>query len=103
MARIATPLDWYRLGMKTTQMMAEAQMVMAYRTLGLMGMWAVTPSESRRMIEEKGPIFAKAALAAQKAALSGAAPDQIATAALAPVGRRTRANARRLGKRGPAK
>ena len=95
-----TPLDWYRLSLKTAQMMSEAQMVVGYRMMGMMGLWAVTPSESRRMIEEKGPIFAKAALAAQKAAWAGKGADEIADAALAPIGRRTRANARRLGKRG---
>lgn len=97
------PLDWFNLTLRTSRMMAEAQMVIGYRMLGMAGLWAVTPSESRRMVEEKGPIFAKAALAAQKAALDGARPDQVWDAALDPVGRRTRANAKRLAKRGPSR
>lgn len=97
---IPTPIDWWRLSLNTAQMLSDAQMVMTYRTLGMMGLWSVTPSESRRMIEEKGPVFVKAALAAQKAAMNGERADRVAHAALEPIGRKTRSNARRLAKRG---
>lgn len=98
-----TPLDWFRLSLKTGKMMAEANMVIGYRMLGLTGLWAVAPSESRRMIEEKGPVFAKAMVAAQTAAMKGRGPEAVASAALSPISRRTGANVRRLAKRGPSR
>ena len=50
------------------------------------------------MIQEKGPAFLQAAGAATSAAMKGKRPDQIAEAALKPIGIKTRANARRLSK-----
>lgn len=98
MARMATPLDYWLLGFRTVQMMAEAQMVISFRLLGMAGGWPVLPSESARMVQEKGPVFVQAAGAATAAAMKGKRPDQIAEAALRPIGVKTRANARRLSK-----
>lgn len=97
----ASPLELWRVSLDTAQMIAEAQMVMAYRMLGLWGLWAVTPSERDRMVDEKLPVFADAAMAAGRVAAGGGRPDQIWAAALGPIGRRTRSNARRLSRRGP--
>lgn len=71
MARMATPLDYWLLGFRTAQMMAEAQMVIGFRLMGMAGGWPVLPSESARMVQEKGPAFVKAAGAATAAAMKG--------------------------------
>lgn len=99
--RPATPLDYWALGIRTAQMMAEAQVVIALRLLGLAGGWPVSPSEVSRMVQEKGPAFVKAAGEATAAAMKGRRPDQIAGAALRPIGAKTRANTRRLSKGRP--
>ena len=97
--RIPTPLDYWLLGLRSAQVMADAQMVIGFRLLGLAGHWPVSPSESMRMVQEKGPAFMKSVGAATAAAMKGKRPDQIAEAALRPIGVKTRANARRLAKR----
>ncbi|AZQ68877.1 antifreeze protein [Silicimonas algicola] len=89
---------WWGLSIRTAQMMAEAQMVMAYRMMGMAGVWPVSPSENARMMSEKIPAFISASGAATSAAMSGKRPDQILEAALRPIGLKTRANSRRLGK-----
>lgn len=79
----------------------EAQMVMAMRMAGMIGAWSVQPAESRRMVDEKAPAFAEAAYAAGAAALSGRRPDQVMDIWTRSLRRKTRANARRLGRMGP--
>lgn len=101
MTRYPSPFDLWVVGMKTAQMMIEAQTVIALRTMGMLGTWSVTPSEQTRMVSEKAPAIVDAMTKASRAAFAGKRPDQIYAAALAPIGRRTRSNARRLGKRGP--
>lgn len=97
----AGPFDWWLLGWQTSVMLAEAQAVIAMRMMGLAGFWAVHPSESLRMIAEKPAAYARAAEAAGRAAFAGKAPHEIAGAALRPVRRKTRANSRRLVRKGP--
>ena len=82
-------------------LIAEAQAVIAMRLMGMAGMWSVTPSEDGRMVTEKLEALTQAGLAAQRAALTGKSPAAVTAAAIAPIRRKTRANARRLGKRGP--
>jgi hypothetical protein len=93
---MADPFAPWRAGFAFWTMMAEAQTVMAVRTLGLWGVLPASPGENRRMVAEKGPAFARAAVAAGLAAAAGKPPLAVAEAALAPIGRKTRANARRL-------
>ncbi len=93
------PFAWWGLSMRTAQMMFEAQAVIGMRMLGMAGGWPVSPSENTRMIVEKGPAFMRASGAAMTAAMKGKRPDQIAEAALKPIGRKTRANAKRLSRR----
>ena len=99
MSRLPTPLEYWALGLRTAQVIAEVQLVVAFRLMGMAGHWPVSPSETSRMVNEKAPAFLKAAGAATAAAMRGKRPDQIAEAALAPIGVRTRSNARRLSKR----
>lgn len=94
----ADPLGPWRAGMAFWTMMAEAQAVVAIRTMGMMGVLPASPRESHAMVAEKGPAFAKAAMAAGVAAAQGKSPIQVAEAALKPIGRQTRANMRRLTK-----
>ena len=79
----------------------ETQMVMAMRLMGLAGGWSVLPSESVRMVEEKAPAFAEAALMAARAAHDGKRPDQVVDAWTRSLRRRTTSNTRRLMRRGP--
>lgn len=98
-----TPTQLIDLSLKTTLMLAEAQMVVGMRVLGMMGFWRVTPSENARMSSEKISALGQSALAASMAMMAGKAPAQIADAAQKPIGRRTRANVKRLARRGPGK
>lgn len=79
----------------------EAQMIVAMRLWGMMGLWNTPPSENMRMITEK----AGAAMAAQsgiaRAILSGEGVGAATLAAVEPVRRRTRSNVKRLTRRGP--
>ena len=81
------------------RMMMEAQAVVTYRVLGMMGVWPVASSENWRMTMEKGPVFAAAQQGAMAAAMAGKSPDLIAAAWLKPIGGKTRSNERRLSKR----
>ena len=91
----------WSVGLQTAQMMAEAQTVMALRLMGMAGVWATAPTEGVRMVFEKPDAFIRSASSATEAALAGKRPDQIAEAAIKPLRRKTRANARRLAKKGP--
>ena len=99
MARQATLHDMMELGWAWSRLMAETQMVMTLRIVGMAGVWPVAPGENNRMVFEKAPAFARAQLAMTRAAMRGARPDQIVAAGLKPLGRRTGANSRRLLKR----
>ncbi len=83
----------------TAQMLAEAQAVIAYRTLGMAGLWPVAPTETMRMTMEKAPAFATAQMAAWQAMVTGASPDRVVAAWLKPIGKETRANEKRLSRR----
>jgi len=96
-----TPIQMMSLSIRTATMLAEAQMVIGMRMLGMAGMWRVTPTENARMVSEKVSAVQDATLAATRAALQGKSPTAIAEHALKPIRRRTSANARRLAKRGP--
>jgi hypothetical protein len=89
----------WALGLRTTWMLAEAQTVMTLRIWGMAGLWPVSPSEQTRMLTEKWPAFVQSAGAAGAAMMKGHGPDRIAEAALRPIGRKTRANSRRLSRR----
>lgn len=92
------PFGPWRAGMAFWTMMGEAQAVATIRTLGMMGVVPASPRENHAMLAEKGPAFARAAMAAGLAAAAGKMPLEVAEAALRPIGRQTRANMRRLTK-----
>ena len=91
---IEGPLSFWRLA-------AEAQTVIALRTLGMLGLWNTSPGEYSRMGFEKAEAFSQAAMAATTAAMNGARPDQVAMAAIKPLQRKTKSNVARLMKAGP--
>ncbi len=81
-------------------MLAEAQSVIAMRLLGMAGVWSVPPSEKTRMVSEKFRAATRSNGAAVEAVLKGHTPDEVFAAALKPYRRHTRANSRRLTRRG---
>lgn len=92
------PFQPWRSAFAFWAMMAEAQTVIALRTMGMMGVLPAAPRENHTMFAEKGPAFVEAAMAAGVAAMTGKSPDQIAHAAIRPIARRTGANVKRLTK-----
>lgn len=88
----------YHVHVQVILTLVEAQTVIAYRCLGFAGLWPSDPSERRRMIAEKPPVFAASGFAAVNAMMAGRTPDAVAQAALAPLRRKTRSNAKRLSR-----
>ncbi|WP_394151906.1 antifreeze protein [Loktanella salsilacus] len=101
MARTVTPLDLFKTQMEVGMMLAEAQSVIAMRMMGWGGLWSVATSENDRMVSEKTEAIMMSMQGAALAAMSGKRPDEIMNAAVKPLRQKTRANAKRLGKRGP--
>ncbi len=100
-SRSASPFAYWSNALELGALMAEAQAVIAMRLMGMAGFWSVTPAEDARMVSEKVEALSRAGSEAARVALSGGSPDQIAAAAIRPIRCKTRANYRRLGKRGP--
>lgn len=90
---------WWGLGLRTTQMLAEAQSVITLRTLGAFGLWPMAASEARRMWMEKPGAFIESAGRATTAMVELKRPDQIMDAAIIPFEAKTRSNSKRLSRR----
>ncbi|MGB3243564.1 MAG: antifreeze protein [Sulfitobacter sp.] len=93
-----TPLNLLSLNMQMTTMLVEAQSVVTLRMLGMGGAIPAPAGENERMIKEKPVAMVDAFSAAAKAVMAGKRPDQIMSAAIAPMGRKVRANRKRLMK-----
>jgi hypothetical protein len=100
---IPTPTQMMELSIRTSIMLAEAQMVIGMRMMGMMGLWRVHPSENTRMSTEKVAAFGQAAMASSQALMAGKSPAVVAAAALKPIRRKTASNVKRLARRGPGK
>lgn len=87
-------------GVQMMHLTMETQAVITMRLLGMAGFWPVSRTETQRMWAEKPGAFVESGGAAVMAAMQGKRPDQIADAAIRPLRRKTRANTRRLSKRG---
>ena len=96
-----TPTEAWRTALQLGWLTAEAQAVITMRMMGAAGFWSVAPRENHRMIEEKTEALVKSSVAAQMAVIKGRRPDQVLAAAVRPLRQKTRANSRRLAKRGP--
>lgn len=95
-----TPVHYWANAMQFGYLMVEAQAVITMRLMGMAGAWSVTPAEDGRMISEKVYAMTKATTDSAKVAMGGGTVDEIAAAAIKPIRRKTRANAKRLRKRG---
>lgn len=101
MARATNMADLWKNGMEMSLMAAEAQAIIAMRLWGMSGLWSVTGGENDRMVSEKTQAMTKAMIGAGSAAMTGQRPDQVMAAAIKPLRQTTRANRKRLAKRGP--
>lgn len=101
MFRFMTPRQAMRLMTESTQMMIEAQRVIAMRVAGMSGGWKVSADEDSRMVTEKQQAVIASGQAMIAAAARGGSPATVALAGLKPVRARTRANNNRLTKSGP--
>jgi len=81
------------------ELLAEAQIVIAMRLAGMVGLWPVERDETQRMIAEKGPALMGAASDAQTAALTGMRIDEVLLAAIIPLTGAARDNRLRLSAR----
>lgn len=90
------PFDYFRVSVQAAQIMAESQTVIALRLSGMAGLWPMGGGETSRMVSEKLAAGAHASRAALRAGMAGSSLPAIAMAAMKPVRRRTRANAKRL-------
>lgn len=90
------PFDIWRASLEAARISAESHLVIGLRLAGLAGFWPMDPSEAVRMVSEKLAASRKAGEAALSVGLAGGSLAQVALAAMHPVGRKTRANARRL-------
>lgn len=98
------PFDPYammHLGIEAAGMVAEAQAVVWMRVAGMAGAWMMEPAELALMVNEKTRAMQQSAQALTEASLAGHAPVEVLRAGLAPVARKTRANAARLAALGP--
>lgn len=93
---LPNPFDIWRVSLEATRIATESHLVIGLRLAGFAGLWPMGPSEAERMLSEKFTASRKAGEAALHAGLAGGSLAQIALAAMHPVGRKTRANARRL-------
>jgi hypothetical protein len=96
MFRFASPFDLFRPMLVMTQMMMEAQAVIALRLMGMAGAWPMAAGEPLRMVTEKARAAQDAGLAMARAAGSGASAGKVMLAGVKPVRRRTKANVGRL-------
>jgi hypothetical protein len=100
MPKPAKPANFLGNSTEMSLMMIEAHSVITMRLMGFAGLWSVSPKENSRMVTEKLAALLKVAADTHKIAMNGGSPDAIAAAAIAPLRKATRANSKRLGKRG---
>ena len=94
----SSPMAIWTAGFDAWRMLVEAQTVMAFRMMGMAGCWRLADGEMLRMVTEKQQAFAQSAFDLTTAAMRGRPPEQVLAAAVRPLGRKTSANARRLGR-----
>jgi hypothetical protein len=93
---LPNPLDYWRASIEAVRIMTESQVVIGLRLAGFAGFWPMDGAEGPRMLAEKLQAGAMSSGAALRVGLAGGSLPEIALAAMKPVRRRTRANARRL-------
>lgn len=103
MMPFASQNEAMRLALQSGMMLAEANMVIVMRVMGMGGMWRVSPAENARMVQEKTDAAVASSAAMSRAIMAGQSPAKVALAGMKPVRDKTRANASRLAKRGLGK
>jgi hypothetical protein len=101
MTRKPSPFALWQTSATFWRLAAEAQTVIALRTLGMAGLWNTGKAENERMVSEKTEAFTQSAVASGRAMARGASPNQIARAGMKPLARKTKSNVARLTKAGP--
>ena len=81
---------------KTTSLILETQAVVALRLMGMTGVLPSRQDENLVMWAEKAPVLARSFSAGNTAFLLGKRPDEVASAAMAPLATKVRANRKRL-------
>ncbi|UWR21364.1 antifreeze protein [Sulfitobacter sp. S190] len=97
------PVQMWANAFQIGMVAAEAQAVIGMRMLGMAGIWSVTRNENNRMLSEKAYALTKSGTDAARVMARGGPPEKIAQAAIKPIRQTTRANAKRLAKRGTKK
>ena len=92
------PFAMMNLQSEMTSLILDTHTVMTLRLMGMSGAIPAEQDENNRMVAEKGPAMADAYAAGAKAAMAGSTPDQIMSAAMAPLSEKVRANRERLMK-----
>ncbi len=92
------PFTFFNLQSQMTELMVNTQTVMTLRLMGMSGAIPARRGENDRMVSEKAPAMVDAYAAGAKAMMAGKTPDQIMSAAMAPLSKKVRANRRRLMK-----
>ncbi|MFD2740540.1 antifreeze protein [Sulfitobacter aestuarii] len=93
-----SPFTLFDLNLRMTALMLDTQAVIALRLLAIGGILPARRGENQRMLAEKAPAWNEAWSAATSAMLAGQRPDQVLAASMAPLGRKVRANRKRLSK-----
>ncbi|WP_417526184.1 antifreeze protein [Marinovum sp.] len=101
-AGLKQALDGWNACLAIGAMAAQAQSVIAYRSLGMLGGWSVAQDENTRMFTEKPAAFLEANLAAALALIAGKRPEQVTLAWVAPLSEAVGDNHIRLANQGPA-
>jgi hypothetical protein len=100
MTKLPNFANYFQNAIELGMILFEAQTVIHMRLMGMAGMWSVGPQENTRMVTEKVEAMVKSATDAGHVTMRGGTPDEIAAAAMAPMRTATRANSKRLSKRG---
>lgn len=94
----SSPMAIWKSGFDAWRMLTEAQTVVTLRMMGMAGFWTLAEGETTRMFTEKQQAFAQSALDGAVAAMRGQPPERVLAAYVQPLGRKTSANALRLGR-----
>lgn len=93
-----SPDSCWRVVPQASRIVAESCIVIALRLSGMARLWRMVCAANQRMICETLIAATQATHAAMRAGAAGGSLSDIAMAAMRPVGRHTKANAKRLTK-----
>jgi hypothetical protein len=92
----SNPFDFMRPMLEASRILTESQTVIGLRLSGMAGFWPMEQAETGKMVMEKLQASVASAGAMMQAGMAGKGLNDIAMAAMKPVRRQTRVNARRL-------